>query len=426
MAVASRSPEELARQRLQMDAGRRRETPANPPVKRPRVLVLDLWCYVPYYDAYFCRGLREAGVNFDLAAISYHQDRNLFRRVGLKNNSGLSDVVSRFSIRNAPSRQALKFVEFLLNSFLLAVRFTFRRPDILHTEFLPLLERGWPLELWFVAYAKRLHIKIVHTVHNVLPQGTGERRKDLYGRLYVLADALICQNEAARKRLTDEFGISPSAISIIPHGPLFYDRKNCSPEEARKKLDLPADKTLVLWQGIVRPYKGVDFLLESWSQLQKTCPSALLVIAGSGEKKELTRIARRVSELGLDSSVRLVLRFLSVEEVEACYQAADIIVYPYSEITTSGALMTSLTYGKAVVATNLPAFRELLHDGKNALLVNYGDTSGLVSAIQRLACDPSERNRLSRQLSAEHSYEEDPWLSIARMTNACYLSVLNK
>ena len=56
------------------------------------------------------------------------------------------------------------------------------------------------------------------------------------------------------------------------------------------------------------------------------------------------------------------------------YQDAEILVYPYGEVTTSGALMTGIGYGKAIVATRLPAFEQLLHDGENALLVAYGDT----------------------------------------------------
>ncbi len=395
------------------------------PARAPKVFVFDLWCYLPYYDGYFCRGLRDAGVNFTLGSISYHRDPAYFRRLGLKNDPGLFDIVSHFPIRIPRLRQALKFVEFCINSLALAIRFAFSRPDILHVQFLPLVDRGLPFEIWFLAYAKKLGIRIVHTVHNVLPQGTGELRRKPYGRVYQKADALICQNEAARARLVNEFGIDPSRIWLIPHGPMFYDQQRPTVGAARENIGLSAGQTAVLWQGIVRPYKGVDFLLEAWRRIQPDAKNSLLIIAGSGEQKELHSIEEKVRSLGIESSVRLVLRFLSVEEVAHYYQAADIVVYPYREITTSGALMTGLSYAKALIATSLPPFREILRDGENALLVEFGDVAGLAGALQRLLSDPAERHRLGKNLSAEQP-AEDPWLLIARKTDECYLQILAK
>lgn len=393
--------------------------------KAPKVFVFDLSCYVPYYNVHFCKGLRDTGVDFTLGSISYHLDPGCFRRLGLKNDPGLFDIVSRFSIRTLRLRQALKVVEFCVNSLALAVRFTFRRPDILHVEFLPLVEHGLPFEIWLLAYVKMLGIRIVHTVHNVLPQGTGDLRKKPYERVYRKADALICQNEPARARLVNEFGIDPGRIWVIPHGPMFYDQQRPTVEDARKRIGLSAGQNAVLWQGIVRPYKGVDFLLEAWSRLPTDMKNSLLIIAGSGPQRELRRIEEKVRSLGIESSVRLILQFLSVEEVANYYQAADIVVYPYQEITTSGALMTGLSYRKALIATSLPPFLEILRDGENALLVDFGDVSGLANALQRLLSDPSERRRLEENLAAEQP-AEDPWILIARKTNECYLQIMAK
>jgi glycosyltransferase involved in cell wall biosynthesis len=391
--------------------------------KSPKIFVFDLSCYVPYYNVHFCKALRDRGVDFTLGSISYRLDPDCFRRLGLKNDPGLFDVVSHFSIRTLRLRQALKVVEFCINLLALAVRFTFRRPDILHVEFLPLVEHGIPFEIWFLAYVRMLGIRIVHTVHNVLPQGTGDLRKKPYERVYRKADALICQNEPARARLVNEFGIDPGRTWVIPHGPMFHDQQRPTVEGARERIGLSSGQTAVLWQGIVRPYKGVDFLLEAWSRVHSDFKNSLLIIAGSGPQRELRRIEEKARSLGLESSVRLVLQFLSVEDVANYYQAADVVVYPYQEITTSGALMTGLSYRKALIATSLPPFLELLRDGENALLVEYGDVSGMANALQRLLMDPSERRRLADNLGAEQP-AEDPWISIARKTNECYLHVL--
>ena len=180
---------------------------------------------------------------------------------------------------------------------------------------------------------------------------------------------------------------------------------------------------LVLWQGILRPYKGVPFLLDAWKQVQAATGRACLAIVGSGGAELIRSIHEQVASLEIALSVRLELRFVSVEELADFYLAADILVYPYSEITTSGALMTGIGYGKAIVASRLPAFDHLLRDGDNAMLVSYGDVQDLARTLVRLIGEPGLRHRLGE--SARESHLSGPrWADIAASTARCYESAL--
>jgi glycosyltransferase involved in cell wall biosynthesis len=152
--------------------------------------------------------------------------------------------------------------------------------------------------------------------------------------------------------------------------------------------------------------------------------NAHLLIAGTGESGLLEAIKEQVHRLRLQESVRLDFKFIPDEELPTYYQASDILVYPYKEVTTSGALMTALAYGKPIVATALPAFREVLRDGKTALLVNYGDVNGLVDALTRLIQDSKERERLARRIAASDKFENS-WTHIARQTRRLYTAVLH-
>ncbi len=116
---------------------------------------------------------------------------------------------------------------------------------------------------------------------------------------------------------------------------------------------------LVLWQGIIFPYKGIDLLLNAWQKVEAHDEAACLVIAGTGAPELLEQIREQVSQLGL-KRVHLEFRFITTEELVALYRAADIVVYPYRAITTSGALATGLALGKTIVASDLPVFREFL------------------------------------------------------------------
>jgi glycosyltransferase involved in cell wall biosynthesis len=174
-----------------------------------------------------------------------------------------------------------------------------------------------------------------------------------------------------------------------------------------------------LWQGIIKPYKGVSYLLDAWRLVRQEMPSALLVVAGTGETALLRGIEEQAARLGIQDGVRLDFHFLTVEQLTSYYDAADLVVYPYREITTSGALMTGLARRKAIVATDLSAFRHLLTHGTTALLVRYGQPPDLAEAILELLRDDPRRTALGQAAYAQLDKGTN-WLTIAGMTLQCY------
>jgi glycosyltransferase involved in cell wall biosynthesis len=387
-----------------------------------RVYMMDLWSFIPYYMGQLCSSLQEETVQVTLGSVRYHLDRNYFCKVGLNPDPVLFDVGG--GIENGFFRRSVKGLEYLANLFLLATRFILSQPDILHVQYLPFLERGFSLEIWFVAWAKRRGIRVVYTVHNVTPQNAPDRYRPLQRRMYHLPDALICHGEEARSQLIKDYGISPDKIRVIPHGPLFAERPEVSPEEARIKLGLPVPEPLVLCQGVISEYKGIPFLLEAWKRVMELGAKGRLLIAGTGDPHLLSSIREKVSAGGLAASVHLWLEFVPVEKLPLLYQAADILVYPYKAGTTSGALLTGMNYGKPIVATKLPFFCEYLRDGESALLVGYGDTQALARSLRFLLDEPPERARIAGALLGSQGSTGASWSKIARTTRSCYDSVL--
>jgi glycosyltransferase involved in cell wall biosynthesis len=396
----------------------------------PTVLMLDLCSMVPYYAASLCKALAEEGVDVTLGSIAYQYDPACFKREGVRCDPGLLDFVTTWGASGIFLRRILKFLEYLINLTAFAVRMAASKPDVVHVQFIPLIQARLPFkarlpfELWFLQFARRLGARLVYTVHNELPTGTGDRHFRTFEEVYRKMDLLICHTPRIRARVMERFGVAEDRIRVIPHGPLFQNVHRHSSSEARSLLGLGPDEYIVLWQGWLKPYKGISFLLDAWRNVQSRLPLARLIIAGSGEGNLVRDMQRQVARLGISGSVRLESCFMPVEEVSLYHEAADVLVYPYTEVTTSGALMTGVNFGKAIVATDLPAFHQILEHGRSALLFPPNDSAALADAIEHLFHDPQLRDKLSREAESIATSRQNSWSTIARLTRESYESLL--
>jgi glycosyltransferase involved in cell wall biosynthesis len=372
--------------------------------------------------ARLCRSIPFESVQVTLGSVRYHLDRSYFRKCGVNPDQYLFDLCG--GIKPNVLRRLAKSIEYLVNLSLLGLRLVPSRLQILHVQYLPFLERGWPFEIWFLKLVRRRGIKVICTVHNVTRQDSPESGIQLFRRLYGLADALICHGEQARRRLVKEFNIAPRRVWLIPHGPLFEEYVAVGSTEARARLKLEQTEPLFLCFGVISEYKGIPFLLEAWKKMKLSRVGGRLLIAGTGDRRVIAEILSFIAKQNMTSSVDLRLEFVSVEELPLYHQAADVLVYPYKAGSTSGALQTGLNYGKAILATRLPLFVEQLGDCGCALFVDYGDVESMARALQLLIEQPHRRVEMAaaaRRLAMGQSQ----WEEIARTTRQCYDAVLS-
>lgn len=387
--------------------------------RKLRVCLLDLLPTVPYYTGHLCAALQEqSGIEVSLCVTTYSHDRTFFKRTGLRRRSYLLDLAGHLPDSLRSLRRVGKLVEYTLNLVRLALQFMFTPPDVVHVEFIPLMNYSLPFEPWFLRLARFFGSKLVCTVHNVLPHDTRERHRRAYTRIYRLADRIICHDEHARDRLATEFHVEKDRISVIPHGELFT-KKNQEHHGSAAEAKTQNKECVVLCQGIIRPYKGIPFLLQAWKAARNAGLQASLCIVGTGEESILRQIEQDALALELGSSVRFDFRFVSLDELSHYFQDADILVYPYSDVTTSGALMTGIGYGKPIIATDLPAFEQLLTHEKNALLAPYGDVAEWASALIKLSSNSQLQARLVRGLQDTQALTPS-WAEIASETCRVY------
>lgn len=254
----------------------------------------------------------------------------------------------------------------------------------------------------------------VMTAHYVLPPRPSRRQlgaaRGLFGRM----DAVVAHSEHGAARLRDVVGIEASRVHVIPHGALDY--LTALPVEKPLPAELEgAEGPVVLFFGLLRPYKGLDTLLRAFRDLS----GAELWIVGS-PRMGLAPLRRLAAETR--ARVRFVTRFVEDAEIPAIFRRADVVVLPYRDAEHSGVLYTGLAFGKPLVLSAVGGFPELAATGA-ARLVPPEDPSALGAALNELVSDPRAREELAHAAltAAEGAYS---WDAIAGWTLALYRELL--
>src|SRR6185295_17548652 len=112
---------------------------------------------------------------------------------------------------------------------------------------------------------KRLGVPLVYTVHNLVPHHARPADAARYGRLYREADALVVHSQRSALALQRDWGIPPERITVVPMGPMLESWPALPRDEARRRLGLPSDAELVLFAGLIEPYKGLADLIDGFA-----------------------------------------------------------------------------------------------------------------------------------------------------------------
>jgi glycosyltransferase involved in cell wall biosynthesis len=214
-------------------------------------------------------------------------------------------------------------------------------------------------------FARILGYKTVWTVHNILPHERDFPVLEYLGHFFAaqLSYALIVQCQEAKKLVRKYYG-RKRRVFLIPHGNYigFYPNE-INEKNARRQVGIPEDALVFLFFGAIRPYKGVENLITAFSMIDGK--RSWLVIAGKPHDDNIRRrIERQSSRL---NNVKLFLDFVPVEKVQLFMRASDIVVLPYTRVTTSGAVMLAFSFGKPVIAPAIGCLPEVLDESRGIL-----------------------------------------------------------
>lgn len=260
------------------------------------------------------------------------------------------------------------------------------------------------LEAGFYGVLRRLGKPVVTTMHAI-----GNWSVDR-----VIADAsdrVIVHNDFCFRRFA-----FPDKTSIIPHG---CNSVEClPPKESRSSLGIPPEASVVGYLGFISTYKGLEVLIEAMQEI----PEAALLIGGGWHAGPDTSYIADLKNRSMEvlEGRCMWLGFVPDASLPNAYGAMSIVVYPSMFATESGALLTALGHGKAVIANNLPPFKEKEEVGA---LMTFEGLEDLRKKIRILLND--EELRASLEKGARAYAEANAWSRVAEQHIELYEELLN-
>lgn len=381
-----------------------------------RVKMFDPGNFTPYYVENLCNALAALGMEVDLitSAPLFEQTRHE-RCFPVEEHFFKWIEQSAFLRRRALTRRILKVFSYPAGLW--------RTWRALRTEPAGIFHVQWALvPLFDVALIRKLRSRgwrIVYTAHEVNSELGGPLRRWLYGRIYRLADVVIVHTPALAAKLRNHSGGYLKDIRTVPEGvSTFPFSPNLDRTSAQRSVGLECTGPVLLFFGLIKRYKGLDYLLRAWPRVVSEFPNARLLIVGEAMLPART-IREWIRKQNIADSVILRLGYVPSEEAQFYFRATDAVVLPYIRISTSSIVPTAYRFERPVIATSVGGLPELVEDGETGFVVPPCDSGQLAEAICRGLRDPHRLAAMGVRGRAWFNATRR-WDDVARQTMAAY------
>ena len=251
--------------------------------------------------------------------------------------------------------------------------------------------------------------KLVWTIHNLQHHEPRPRKIEAWiSRFFAQKCTRIrLLGKGIEEHVCERFGVNRDRIVVIPEGSYigwYPDVTNQT--EARAKLQLAENQKIWLYLGNLRPYKGVEDLIEAFQKLKPT--HTQLLIAGNPYQKEYAAGLQKLA--GQSPDIHLKMETVADSDLQYYFHSADLVVLPFRHVLNSGTVLLAMGFSKAVVApaSGLIPFRL---SAQPQLLYNENESlESILKSVSELST--SELDRLGKQNKIEAQKYE--WADFAR------------
>jgi len=220
------------------------------------------------------------------------------------------------------------------------------------------------------------NIKILFICHNIIPH---ERRKiDTLLTKMVLGkgDFFIVHSSEDYNKLKK---ILPFAIikqTVHPTYDIFNFEKY-NQEKAKEILDL--NTKVILFFGIVRKYKGLQYLIDAMPIVLQHIDVTLIIAGQFWEDKN--EYIEQIQKIEIEKHVRIIDEYIPNEDVGLYMSSADVVVLPYISATQSGVIQIAYGFNKPVITSKTGGLPDVVKDGETGCLVEPANSEALAISI---------------------------------------------
>ena len=248
--------------------------------------------------------------------------------------------------------------------------------------------------------AKLKRLPSVCTIH-IMPSLDVKTKVKLHQKLewFVLrhfCDRVISVAEETRQYHLQISGASPAQVSTIYNGIDLSHFRNLDIAQARAdvraEFGIPSDAVLLTTVAVLRPPKGIQFMIRALPAVLKSNPDTYYLVVGDGSHREA--LIEEVKQA--DVRDRVIFAGMR-KDVPRLLRASDVFVLPSLTEALPTVLAEAMAARLPLIATRVGGVPEMIADGKNGLIVEPQDVTGLTQAAVDLLSDPAKRSAMSAE-----------------------------
>ncbi len=275
-------------------------------------------------------------------------------------------------------------------------------PDlVLFNYFIPLFSIAYS---FLIRRLKNKDIPSSIIAHNIISHEKWPFADYLTKRMLSNADSIITLSDAVSQTARE---IAPKTDNIKAFHPLydFYDRKQYNQKNAKKKLGLE-NKQVILFFGYIKPYKGLETLINCFPEVKNKYPDAVLLIVGEiyGDSD---RYFNLIGKSAHKKSIIVHNEYTSDDKVELYFKAADLLALPYRSATQSGVIQIAYSMGVGVVVTPVGGLPAMVNQRETGIVAQSTSVDSFAQAIiEFLSLDRNRVNNRILSYSQELSWQK--------------------
>lgn len=379
--------------------------------------MIDPSAFTPFYDHFLCNTLTKDVGHLTLISSRYLYTEFLYQRSYLYYDFFYNITNHLYGKRTSGIlRIPFKGGEHVWDMVRLTNWLIKQHPAIIHFQWIPFPA----IDKYFIRTINRVAPTIL-TVHDVIPyQNSPSSRLQTMNLRSAFAEFshFIVHNQSSLTALMESYRIPPEDITVIPFG--LFDHYHAATKQGKG-----SERSIVItFFGTIKPYKGIDILIKAYAQIPDKLRSATRIVIAGQPKMEIDNLKRLAVSLGIDDNIQWVTQFIPENELGLLLSEADIFVLPYKSFNAqSAALMTLIPYGKPLITSDIPGFREIIRNNEHGYIVPANNPGQLAQALVKIILKPADRIRMGLAVKTL-AKKEQTWETSARYTAALYRRLL--